>query len=92
MLHAFRERLRAHPVLRRWYRGAVAVAGVLVMLLGLVLVPLPGPGWLIVFAGLAVLATEFAWAARAAGPIRRGVARMQAAYRARKAARGAEPA
>jgi uncharacterized protein (TIGR02611 family) len=31
---------------------------------GLVLVPLPGPGWLIVFAGLAVLATEFAWAAR----------------------------
>jgi uncharacterized protein (TIGR02611 family) len=25
-------------------------------------VPFPGPGWLVVFAGLAVLATEFHWA------------------------------
>jgi uncharacterized protein (TIGR02611 family) len=31
---------------------------------GLALVPLPGPGWVIVFLGLAVLATEFTWAAR----------------------------
>jgi uncharacterized protein (TIGR02611 family) len=29
-----------------------------------VLLPLPGPGWLIIFAGLALLATEFAWAGR----------------------------
>jgi uncharacterized protein (TIGR02611 family) len=28
------------------------------------LVPLPGPGWLIVFAGLAILATEYVWAQR----------------------------
>ena len=34
------------------------------MLVGLVLVPFPGPGWLIVFLGLAVLASEFAWAER----------------------------
>lgn len=33
------------------------------MLLGLVMVPYPGPGWLVVFAGLAILATEFAVAA-----------------------------
>ena len=32
--------------------------------LGIVLIPLPGPGWLIVFAGLAILATEFVWAER----------------------------
>lgn len=31
---------------------------------GLALVPLPGPGWLIVFVGLAILATEFVWAER----------------------------
>ena len=32
--------------------------------LGIVLIPYPGPGWLVVFAGLAILATEFAWAGR----------------------------
>lgn len=36
--------------------GTVMVAG------GLIMVPFPGPGWLVVFAGLAVLATEFHWA------------------------------
>jgi uncharacterized protein (TIGR02611 family) len=36
--------------------GAVLVTG------GLIMVPFPGPGWLVVFAGLAVLATEFHWA------------------------------
>ncbi len=34
------------------------------MLLGLVMVPYPGPGWLVVFAGFAILATEFDWAHR----------------------------
>ena len=34
------------------------------VLLGLVLVPFPGPGWFIVFVGLGILATEFAWAER----------------------------
>jgi uncharacterized protein (TIGR02611 family) len=33
-----------------------------VVLLGLVLVPFPGPGWLIVIIGLIILASEFAWA------------------------------
>jgi uncharacterized protein (TIGR02611 family) len=29
---------------------------------GLIMVPFPGPGWAVVFAGLAVLAVEFHWA------------------------------
>lgn len=33
-------------------------------MLGLVMVPYPGPGWLTVFAGLAILAHEFPWARR----------------------------
>lgn len=33
-------------------------------MLGIVAIPYPGPGWLIVFAGLAILASEFAWAKR----------------------------
>ena len=32
--------------------------------LGIVLIPFPGPGWLIVLAGLAILAIEFVWAQR----------------------------
>jgi len=44
---------------RHTKRIVIGIAGGLVVLLGLVLVPYPGPGWLIVFAGLAILATEF---------------------------------
>jgi len=42
----------------------VTIAGVLVVLIGIVLIPLPGPGWAIVFGGLAILATEYVWAQR----------------------------
>jgi len=61
----FRARLEQRPALRRTYRVAVAVAGTLVLAVGVVAIPYPGPGWLIVFAGLAILATEFTWAKRA---------------------------
>jgi uncharacterized protein (TIGR02611 family) len=46
------------------YRVVVAVIGFAIIITGLALIPLPGPGWLIVFGGLAVLSTEFAWADR----------------------------
>jgi uncharacterized protein (TIGR02611 family) len=46
------------------YRVVVAVLGFAIIAAGLALIPLPGPGWLIVFAGLALLSTEFAWADR----------------------------
>ena len=46
------------------YRIAVGVIGGLIVALGVVAIPLPGPGWLIVIAGLFVLATEFLWAER----------------------------
>ncbi|GAA2211007.1 hypothetical protein GCM10009850_064660 [Nonomuraea monospora] len=40
----------------------VGVIGAIMVIGGLIMVPFPGPGWLVVFAGLAVLATEFHWA------------------------------
>lgn len=43
-------------------RMAIGVAGSLVLIVGIIAIPYPGPGWLIVFTGLAILATEFAWA------------------------------
>jgi len=38
----------------------VFVVGVLIVIGGIILLPLPGPGWVIIFAGFALLATEFA--------------------------------
>ncbi len=43
----------------------VALAGGTVLLIGLALVVLPGPGTPVVLAGLAILATQFLWARRA---------------------------
>jgi uncharacterized protein (TIGR02611 family) len=60
----FRERLDGRPALRLVFRIAVAVVGTVVLVLGIVLIPYPGPGWLVVFAGLAILASEFSWAGR----------------------------
>jgi uncharacterized protein (TIGR02611 family) len=40
----------------------VGVIGTAIVIAGLIMVPFPGPGWLVVFFGLAVLATEFHWA------------------------------
>ncbi len=42
----------------------VAVVGVSVVLLGLALLVLPGPAFVVIPAGLAILATEFVWARR----------------------------
>jgi uncharacterized protein (TIGR02611 family) len=42
----------------------VGLAGGLIVAVGLVTIPLPGPGWLTVIAGLVVLASEFTWAER----------------------------
>lgn len=47
---------------RRTKKVLIAIIGSVVLLVGLIAIPYPGPGWLIVFAGLAILATEFAWA------------------------------
>lgn len=43
----------------------VALVGGTVVLVGIALLVLPGPGLLIVAAGIAILATEFLWARRA---------------------------
>lgn len=65
-------RLHLHsPVdLLRWIarntrRLLVTLAGFAVVGAGLAMLVLPGPGVLIVIVGLAILATEFAWAERA---------------------------
>lgn len=45
-------------------RIAVTVAGCAVILVGVAMLVLPGPGLLVIIAGLAILATEYVWAER----------------------------
>lgn len=61
---AARARFRALPGGTLAWRVGVTLVGVAIVVAGVILLPLPGPGWLIIFAGLGVLATEYAWASR----------------------------
>jgi uncharacterized protein (TIGR02611 family) len=45
-------------------RAVVAVLGVALLLIGVALLVLPGPGFLLIAAALALLATQFEWAKR----------------------------
>jgi uncharacterized protein (TIGR02611 family) len=49
-------------IVRSTRRLAILVVGLAVVAIGIVMIPAPGPGWAVVFAGLAILATEFTWA------------------------------
>ena len=72
------------------HRIGVGLAGTAVVVVGLVLVPLPGPGWAIVYAGLALLGTEFHWARVVSTAVLRLV--QPAVSRARSAPRPARAA
>ncbi len=52
-------------------RLAVEVVGWALLLLGIAAIPLPGPGLLILFLGLLVLSTQYAWAERRVRPVQR---------------------
>jgi len=91
-LRAARAWIGRHPRLEIAYRVGVGIVGGVLEVGGLVLVPLPGPGWLVVFLGLAVLGTEFGWARRAAAWLKRLLDRFWAWYEARRAARAASRA
>lgn len=54
---------RKVPVTYRWARRiAVAVVGGTVLLVGVALIVLPGPAFVVIPLGLAILGLEFAWA------------------------------
>jgi uncharacterized protein (TIGR02611 family) len=59
-MHSFGTLMRF--IWRSSKRAAVFVAGVALLVVGLIMFVTPGPGIVLVVAGLAVLATEFAWA------------------------------
>ena len=56
----------------------VAVVGTTVLLAGIALVVLPGPAFVVIPVGLAILAVEFAWARRWLARVREGSKRALA--------------
>jgi uncharacterized protein (TIGR02611 family) len=57
-----RSRVYRRPGTARIWRAGIALVGLVVIIVGVALLVLPGPGWLIIFVGLGIWATEFAWA------------------------------
>jgi len=51
-------------MLRQAYRIVILIVGMTVLLIGIALLVLPGPAFVVIPLGLAILATEFAWARR----------------------------
>jgi tellurite resistance protein TerC len=51
-------------MLRQAWRLIIFVVGMTVLLIGIALIVLPGPAFVVIPVGLAILATEFAWARR----------------------------
>jgi uncharacterized protein (TIGR02611 family) len=63
------EEAKAHALVR----VARMTLGFLIVILGIVLLPLPGPGWLIIAGGLAILSKDVAWADRLLRYIRKRI-------------------
>lgn len=50
-------------------RVLVGVAGWVVLLVGIAAIPLPGPGWMLLYAGVKILSTQYEWADRWLEPV-----------------------
>lgn len=66
--------LRTVEQVRRLFR---IVGGFTLLLIGIVMLVTPGPGWLVILLGLGLLAAEFVWARRLMDRIKREGDRMR---------------
>ncbi|MFP3990111.1 TIGR02611 family protein [Streptomyces sp. E11-3] len=54
--------IKARRVLHLSWQVGVFMVGLAVVIAGVAMLVLPGPGWFVIFAGMAIWATEFVWA------------------------------
>jgi len=66
---------------RQIKRAIKTVIGFTLLVIGVVLIVTPGPGWLVILSGLAVLAAEFLWARRLLDRLKSGADRVVGALR-----------
>ncbi|MDM7830072.1 PGPGW domain-containing protein [Cellulomonas edaphi] len=86
---ALHRRVDHLPGGRTALRVLVACVGGAFILAGAAMLVLPGPGWLTIFLGLAILGTEFSFARRINDWLRTQVRRMWAWWKARRGKDGA---
>lgn len=72
-LERWRLRIAKNKPLEAAYRVIVLVVGLAIVLAGLAMLVIPGPGWAAIILGLLVLATEYRWAERLLDPVQRFV-------------------
>lgn len=80
----WRERARSSPVTNALWRLSVGLVGGCVVLAGIAMLVLPGPGWATIAIGLLILASEFQWADRALIPLRRAFRWLATRWRLRR--------
>ncbi|WP_181797381.1 TIGR02611 family protein [Streptomyces sp. WELS2] len=56
------EFIKSRRLLHLSWQVGVFVVGLAVVVAGIIMLPLPGPGWVVIFGGMAIWATEFVWA------------------------------
>ncbi|MFJ1734083.1 TIGR02611 family protein [Streptomyces sp. NPDC088254] len=56
------EFVKARRVLHLSWQVGIFIVGLAVVIAGIIMLPLPGPGWVVIFGGMAIWATEFVWA------------------------------
>jgi len=81
--------IRRNPTVNRVYRTGVGVVGGGTVALGVVLIPLPGPGALVAVGGLALLGTEFEGAKKVSTKANAAAKKAYTAARAKAAERRA---
>ena len=72
-----------NPVKRTARKAGVGVVGVVTIALGIALIPLPGPGSLVILGGLTILGSEFPAARRLSDRTKKSARDMARRIRAR---------
>ena len=78
-MKAFRERIRSRRSLDTAWRTLVFTLGLTLLLAGVLMLVIPGPGWATIILGLVVLASEFTWATRVLDPVKEAARRASEA-------------
>ncbi len=69
-IRSFRERIRHRRALDTAWRVGVFALGMTLLILGLIMFVVPGPGFATIILGLVILGSEFAWATRVLDPVK----------------------
>ena len=79
-----RNSVRTNRTLDTAWRTVILVVGLTIVGLGTFFLLFPGPGWAVIFVGLIILATEYAWAQRLLNPLKAFTSRLAILFTSRQ--------